>query len=74
MPGMTGMDLHRAVIEQHPALGPRMVFITGGAITDTARAFCERHADRVVGKPVSADELTRVLRAAADEGSPPISP
>jgi signal transduction histidine kinase/ActR/RegA family two-component response regulator len=74
MPGMTGMDLHRAVAEAHPALAPRMVFITGGAITENARAFCERHADRVVGKPVSADELTRILRAAAasgDAGRPP---
>jgi signal transduction histidine kinase/ActR/RegA family two-component response regulator len=68
MPGMSGMDLHRAVAETYPALAPRMVFVTGGAITDAARAFCERHADRVLGKPVSAEELSRVLRAAARNG------
>jgi nitrogen-specific signal transduction histidine kinase/ActR/RegA family two-component response regulator len=66
MPGMTGMDLYEVVAEAHPALAGRIVFSTGGAFTDGAREFCERHATRVLGKPVSVEALTRILAEAAD--------
>ena len=66
MPGMTGMDLYEVVVQAHPALAGRIVFSTGGAFTDGAREFCERHAARVLGKPVSVEALTRILAEAAD--------
>ena len=42
-----------------PRLARRMVFLTGGAFTDRARAFVERHRGRVVEKPVDGVELLR---------------
>lgn len=66
MPGMTGMDLYEVVAEAYPELVGRIVFSTGGAFTDEAREFCERHAARVLGKPVSVEALTRILAEAVD--------
>jgi len=65
MPGMTGMDFYEVVAASHPELVHRMTFVTGGAFTEKGRAFCEKHAARVLAKPVSVDELNRVLAEVA---------
>jgi hypothetical protein len=40
-----------------------MLFITGGAVTDEARAFVERSDVHVLYKPVSAREIREAVRA-----------
>jgi CheY-like chemotaxis protein len=65
MPGMTGMEFYRLLSDQHPHLADLVVFATGGAFSEGAREFCDRHADRVLAKPVSAEALTLVLARAA---------
>jgi two-component system, NtrC family, sensor kinase len=65
MPGMTGMELYEVLAARHPDLLGHVVFSTGGAFTEGAREFCERHAARVLDKPVSVDALNRVLLDAA---------
>lgn len=66
MPDMTGMDLYDVLAASHPQLAARIIFSTGGAFTDGAREFCERHSARVLGKPVSVEALTRILVEAAE--------
>jgi signal transduction histidine kinase/CheY-like chemotaxis protein len=65
MPGMTGMELYERLERDHPEVLGRVVFSTGGAFTAGAREFCERHAARVLPKPVSVEALRRVLVEAA---------
>ena len=42
----------------------RMIFLTGGAFTASARAFLERAPLQWLEKPVDAETLRRVVRAA----------
>jgi signal transduction histidine kinase/CheY-like chemotaxis protein len=56
MPGMTGIELYEALVAEVPALAPRLVFITGGAVNPSAAAFLSRPEVRHLAKPV--DRLT----------------
>jgi signal transduction histidine kinase len=57
MPGTSGMALAEHVAMHHPRLRPRMVFLTGGAVTPEAQAFLEGDDVSVLSKPVRLDEL-----------------
>lgn len=63
MPEMTGMELARELQRVAPELASRMVFVTGGAYTDAARAFLDAPGCRSVEKPVEAAELRAIVRA-----------
>jgi DNA-binding response OmpR family regulator len=60
MPGMSGMDLHRALLERHPAIASRVVF-TGGAFTLEASAFLRRVGNRRLEKPFDSNELREMI-------------
>ena len=62
MPETTGMGVHGALIASHPDLAARMVFVTGGAFTDEARAFLDAVPNLRLTKPVPADELRAAVR------------
>jgi PAS domain S-box-containing protein len=51
MKGMSGMDLADALSARAPTQIGKVVFMTGGAFTPRARAFCDRHAGQCVDKP-----------------------
>lgn len=51
MPGCTGMELFRRVVERRPEDAARFVFMTGGAYTPTATQFVERAEVRHLLKP-----------------------
>jgi hypothetical protein len=57
------MELYHAIREVDPEQARRMVFVTAGAFTATARAFLESIANRRIDKPF---EVTK-LRAAVHE-------
>ena len=57
MPGFTGIDLHRHLSLQAPALAARMLFMTGGRSDEEARAFAESVGDRWLEKPVDIRAL-----------------
>lgn len=60
--GISGMQLAAWVGEHRPALEPRLVFMTGGAFTDDARAFMrDVPRERQLEKPFSADEIEALL-------------
>jgi CheY-like chemotaxis protein len=61
MPSMSGMDLHAAIAEKAPAMLGRMVFMTGGAFTDRARAFLDRVTNLKLDKPVSKNGLRETV-------------
>jgi CheY-like chemotaxis protein len=57
MPGMTGIALLAALDEVAPLQAARMVFLTGGAVTDEAREFLATSTHHVLVKPFDADEI-----------------
>jgi len=57
MPDVDGMAVHAHVSEHAPELEPRMLFITGGAVTLEAKRFLSAVQDRVVHKPCTRAEL-----------------
>jgi len=61
MPAVTGMELYDQLRATAPALAARMVFVTGGAFTDEARAFLARVPNPVLEKPVAADALRAAI-------------
>jgi signal transduction histidine kinase/CheY-like chemotaxis protein len=63
MPGIGGIALRERLVAAGFAASDRMLFITGGAVTDEARAFVERSDVHVLYKPVSAREIREAVRA-----------
>ncbi len=63
MPTMTGMDLHRELALLDPALASKVVFLSGGAFTATAREFLDAVPNPRLEKPIVID----ALRSAIDE-------
>ncbi len=62
MPEVTGMDLHGELVRLDPAMAERMLFLTGGAFTTSAREFLERVPNPRLEKPFNAAELRALVR------------
>lgn len=67
MPDMTGMDVYEAIEARQPSLCDRFVFVSGGGVTERSRRFLERHAERVLSKPIDSRRLCEVLESAVRE-------
>jgi len=61
MPVMSGLDVHRNIREQHPALARRIVFITGGVFSQETEADLDALENPVVYKPISPQELRALV-------------
>jgi len=61
MPEMNGMDLHHEVARTDPHTARRFVFLTGGAYTDTARAFLAQVNNPKLDKPIQPTLLRSVV-------------
>jgi two-component system cell cycle sensor histidine kinase/response regulator CckA len=61
MPQMTGMDLHEAVIGIDAEQARRMVFLTGGAFTQSARDFMEKVKNPRIEKPFDLKALRTLV-------------
>jgi CheY-like chemotaxis protein len=61
MPEMTGMDLHAMLAELAPDQAARMVFMTGGAFTESAQAFLARLPNESIEKPFKSAKLREVI-------------
>jgi CheY-like chemotaxis protein len=66
MPEVTGMDVHAEVARSWPELLPRLLFMTGGAYADRARAFLARPDIRYLHKPFQLDELRDAVQEIVD--------
>jgi CheY-like chemotaxis protein len=65
MPEMTGMDFHAELVKTHQAITDRVVFMSGGAFTASARAFLERIPNQHLDKPIDTGRLRRLVEQVA---------
>ena len=61
MPEMTGMDVYADFKSRDPDLAGRMVFLSGGAVTQKARDFYEQVPNTKIEKPFDAARLREVV-------------
>ncbi len=61
LPQITGMEFYAVVQKLDPALAGRIVFITGGAFTESARSFLERMPNQRIEKPFDLKTLRNVI-------------
>ncbi|HTV21627.1 MAG TPA: response regulator [Polyangiaceae bacterium] len=64
MPGMSGIELFRALKVRAPGMEERLVFMTGGAFTLEAEAFLDEVSNPRVEKPFDFASVDRLLRVA----------
>ena len=72
MPVLDGRGLYRELEAKHPAMLPRIVFVTGSALESDNAAFLAATRVPWLAKPFSLDELHRLTQkalAAAELGS-----
>jgi PAS domain S-box-containing protein len=62
MPRMSGMALFQAIVDLHPGMAKRVVFITGGAFTPEAHTFLDRVRNERVAKPFDSKELRKTVQ------------
>lgn len=67
MPGLGGFEIIRKIKEEWPAL--RVVLLTGHGSTQDAEDAKRLGAFEYVMKPVSIDDLVRIIRAARESGT-----
>ncbi|MDF3067320.1 MAG: Sensory box histidine kinase/response regulator [Polyangiaceae bacterium] len=70
MPDLTGMDVFEEIERRYPTLADRVVFISGGGLTERSRTFIERHADRVLPKPIDSRQLAKLLAKLVPDSEP----
>lgn len=61
MPYMTGVEVFEAVAVLSPAMASKIVFLTGGALSQEASAFLDECANLVIYKPFSMNRLRAVV-------------
>ena len=61
MPGLSGIDVHAAILASHPEQAKRMVFLTGGSVTPRATQFLASVANPTVAKPFTVDGLRALV-------------
>ena len=66
MPEMTGIELSDELDRRLPEQSERMVFMTGGATSESARIFLEARQARVVSKPFTPRDIESAVRAVAN--------
>ena len=62
MPGMSGMEFYDTVARERPRLAERMVFMSGGAFTPTARAFLDRVPNERIEKPFNLKAVRELVQ------------
>jgi nitrogen-specific signal transduction histidine kinase/CheY-like chemotaxis protein len=61
MPDLSGIQVYEASSEQANGTPPRFVFLTGGAVTDTAKRFLSETHHRVITKPFRPALVRQVI-------------
>ncbi len=61
MPGMGGMELYAYIINKHPSIAKRMLFITGDTLSEETQTFLEVTGNKFIAKPFKIDEFLRIL-------------
>lgn len=66
MPGISGEQVYDTLAERAPEMAARMIFMTGGAFTETSQRFLERIDNPVLNKPFSPNDLRIAVRRMLD--------
>ena len=61
MPEMSGMDLHRRLLQTAPDQAAKITFMTGGAFTETTQAFLAQRNNESIEKPFKATQLRELV-------------
>jgi len=61
MPNMSGIDVHRWLLQHHPRLAQRIVFLTGGAFTPGAGEYLEKVQNPQVEKPFDSAHIEQLV-------------
>jgi PAS domain S-box-containing protein len=62
MPEMSGAELCRRIEAEHPNAARRIVFMTGGAVSESLEAYLEESTRPCLDKPFTPDELKTFVR------------
>jgi signal transduction histidine kinase len=62
MPQVTGMELHEHVQQHHGEQAERIIFLTGGAFTPSARQFLDRVPNQWIEKPFDVQQLRAMIK------------
>jgi PAS domain S-box-containing protein len=74
MPGVSGIDIYRALCQSIPEPSERIVFMTGGAFTQDARHLLSQVPNRCLEKPFSPAALDAILRAVPPRAREALTP
>ncbi len=61
MPDMSGMDFYRHLAQTRPAMADRIIFMTGGAFSDTASSFLTNVNNACLTKPFDIKALNSAI-------------
>ncbi|MBI5533851.1 MAG: PAS domain S-box protein [Deltaproteobacteria bacterium] len=61
MPRVSGVDVHLWLVQHHPQLARKVVFVTGGAFTPTAREYLENVSNVRIDKPFDPTNLQKMV-------------
>ncbi len=61
MPEVSGMDLHQWLLEAHPTLAERVIFITGGAFTPRTREYLNQVDNLRIEKPFDVANFRKIV-------------
>lgn len=61
MPRVSGVDVHKWLLEHHPQLARKLAFVTGGAFTPNAREYLEKVSNLRVEKPFDPTNLQKMV-------------
>ncbi len=64
MPGLSGIELYRQIIEKYPELTKKFIFITGDSSDQNTRAFLRRNNLSYIAKPFERTELLQKVKEA----------
>ncbi len=69
MPAGGGERFYQSLLGTRPSLARRVVFLTGGAVTESARRFLHEQPQPVLHKPLDLGELARAAETVSDPGN-----
>lgn len=61
MPEMSGPELYGAIVATYPELAKRVVFLTGGAFTESAISFLDQTYNMRIDKPFAVGQILAVV-------------
>jgi PAS domain S-box-containing protein len=62
MPGISGMEFYDTLVRERPQIAERVVFMSGGAFTPSARAFLDRVPNARIEKPFNLGQVRELVQ------------